>query len=339
MKSTGRNLAIWIGWAISIAFIAWAVLKMDLAKVWGALAMADYRWVIPAAVLNIVLLISRGFRWRHFIAPIKQVSFMSSFSAMCIGFMANMVLPARIGEFVRAYVLAKKESIPKSSALATVVIERGFDGLSVVVMMLLVFTLVEPPDANDVFWTSLKIAGVSASIFFMIFFTGLYLFHRRVRFMEWAVERLVGFLPGEYSVKAQEIIEAFRKGFDSIADWRRILKIVLWCAFIWGAAAPFNYFIFQAFDLDLPISASFLVLLSQILGVMVPSAPGFIGVYHAATIAGLVFYGVDSELALSVALVLHIIMFTMQTIPGLIFLWMEQYSLRDIKHAADGEEE
>ncbi|VAX16622.1 hypothetical protein MNBD_NITROSPINAE03-1960, partial [hydrothermal vent metagenome] len=100
---------------------------------------------------------------------------------------------------------------------------------------------------------------------------------------------------------------------------------------------PFNYFIFQAFNLDLPISASFLVLLSQILGVMVPSAPGFIGVFHAATIAGLMFYGVDSELALSVALTLHIIMFTMQTIPGLIFLWVEQYSLRDIKHAADDE--
>ncbi|VAX20253.1 hypothetical protein MNBD_NITROSPINAE04-2701 [hydrothermal vent metagenome] len=338
MKSTGHNLAIWIGWAISVSFIVWAVLKMDLTKVWGALVMADYRWVIPAAILNIALLCGRGARWRHFIAPIKQVSFMSSFSAMCIGFMANMVLPARIGEFVRAYVLAKKESISKSSAFATVVIERAFDGLSVVVMMALIFIFVEPPDANDIFWTSLKIAGITASIFFMIFFTGLYLFHRRVKFMERAVEWLTAALPGKYRAKAREIIEAFRKGFDSIDHGHRVVKIILWCAFIWGAAAPFNYFIFQAFDLDLPISASFLVLLSQILGVMVPSAPGFIGVFHAATIAGLMFYGVDSELALSVALVLHIIMFIMQTIPGLIFLWMEQYSLRDIKHAVDDEE-
>jgi len=338
MKSTGHKLAIWTGWAISLGFIVWAVLKMDLSKVWGALAVADYRWVAPAAVLNLALLAGRGARWRHFIASIKQVSFMSSFSAMCIGFMANMVLPARIGEFVRAYVLAKKESIPKSSALATVVIERAFDGLSVVVMLLLIFTLVEPPDANDVFWNSLKIAGVSASIFFIIFFAGLYLFHKKVRFIEWAVEALTAALPGKYQDKAREIIGSFRKGIESIADWRRIIKIVLWSAYIWGAAAPFNYFIFQAFDLDLPISASFLVLLSQILGVMVPSAPGFVGVYHAATIAGLMFYGVDSELALSVALVTHIVMFVMQTIPGLLFLWMEQYSLGEIKQAVDDQE-
>jgi hypothetical protein len=338
MKSTTHKLALWTGWAISLGFIVWAVMKMDLTKVWGALLIADYRWVVPAAILNIVLLIGRGFRWRHFIAPIKEVSFMSSFSALCIGFMANMVLPARIGEFVRAYVLAKKESIPKSSAFATVVIERAFDGLSVVVMMLLVFALVEPPDANDVFWVTLKIGGVTASIFFIIFFTGLYLFHRQVKFMVWIVDKLIALLPAQYGEKAQEIIESFRQGFAAIDNGHRVIKIVLWCIFVWGAAAPFNYFIFQAFNLDLPLSASFLVLLSQILGVMIPSAPGFIGVYHAATIAGLMFYGVDSELALSVSLVLHIIMFTMQTLPGLIFLWMEQFSLGDIQNATDDEE-
>lgn len=338
MKSTGHKLAILTGWAISLGFIVWAVLKMDLAKVWGAIVMADFRWMIPAAILNLVLLTARGARWRHFIAPIKEVSFMSSFSAMCIGFMANMVLPARIGEFVRAYVLAKKESISKSSAFATVVIERAFDGLSIVVMMLLVFMIVEPPDANDIFWVSFKIGGVTASLFFIAFFTGLYLFHRQVKFMEWIIVTLIGFLPDEYGEKAREIIEAFRKGFDSIDQGHRMVKIILWCAFIWGAAAPFNYFIFEAFGLDLPFSASFLVLLSQILGVMVPSAPGFIGVYHAATVAGLMFYGVDSELALSVSLTLHIILFTMQTLPGLIFLWMEQFSFGEIQHAADDED-
>jgi len=102
MKSKVKSLVIWGGWGISLVFIVWAVMKMDLAKVWASLQMADYRWIVPAAILNLLILYFRGARWRHFIWPVKKITRKSAFSALCIGFMANMVLPARIGEFVRA---------------------------------------------------------------------------------------------------------------------------------------------------------------------------------------------------------------------------------------------
>ena len=91
----------------------------------------------------------------------------------------------------------------------------------------------------------------------------------------------------------------------------------------------------MAFGLDIPFSACFLVLLTQVLGIMIPSAPGFVGVHHAATIAGLAFFGVDGEVALSVALALHIVLFLTLTIPGLVFLWLEQYSFSQVQNAAE----
>jgi len=335
MKSLGRRITIWAGWGVSLFFIGWAVMKMDLGKVFEALKLADYRLVAVGAVLNATFLLMRGERWRHLIDPIKHVTFWSSFSALCIGFMANMVLPARIGEFVRAYVIARRESISKSSAFGTVVIERSFDGLSIVVMLLLIFTLIDPPEAKTEFWNALRVAGVSASVFFIVFFAGMYLFHKQYRFMVRAIDFSTGLLPAEFGSKVREVIESLRKGLDALDHGHRLAKVIAWSAVIWGTAGFYNWLIFRAFDLDVPFSASYLALASQVIGVMIPSAPGFIGVYHAATIAALMFYGVEGELALSVALVTHIVMFIMSTLPGLAMLWLEQYSFSDIQHAAD----
>jgi len=337
MKSVGKNVIIWAGWGVSLFFIAWAVMKMDMGKVWLSMKLADYRWVMAAAVFNFSFLWMRGARWRHFIAPVKEVSRWSSFTALCIGFMANMVFPARIGELARAYVIARRESIPKSSAFGTVVIERAFDGLSIVVMIMLIFAFIEPPESQLEFWKTLRVAGVSASLFFIAFFAGMYLFHKQFRVMVWLVDNLTGLMPGKSGEKTRDILESLRKGLDSLDHGHRLRRVIVWSAIIWGTAGIYNYMIFVAFGIDLPFSSGYLVNVSQVIGVMIPSAPGFIGVFHAATIAGLMFYGVDSELALSVALVIHIVMFTIMIIPGLVFLWMEQYSFSDIQHSADGE--
>ena len=334
MRSKNHNTTIWVGWLISILFVCWAVIKMDFGEVWGALSVADYTWIIPAAIINLAILILRGVRWREFIIPTKKITRKSAVSALCIGFMANMVLPARLGELVRAYILAKRENIAKSTSLGTVVIERAFDGLSVVVMVALIFLFASPPGESE-FWSNLKLAGLSAPFFFIAFFVGMLSFYKQVRIVVWVIDFMLRLLPDKNSTKLTKILGSFRQGFDSLNYGHHLRNVVLWSFVIWGLAGPYNYFFFLAFGQELPFSACFVVLMVQMFGVMIPSGPGFIGVYHAATIAGLMFYGVDAELALSMALVIHVVMFVMQTIPGLLFLWLEQYSFRDIAQAAD----
>ncbi len=337
MKSQWNKAVIWIGWAISLIFIVWAVMKMDLNKIVQAIAQADYRWIIIAGLTTFLILFFRGARWRHFIEPIKPITVMSSFSAMCIGFMANMILPARLGEITRAYVIARREDISKGSAFGTVVMERAIDGLSIVILMLILFMLIEPPVEGGEFFYTLKAAGITTSIFFVLFFIGLVLFHKKVRAVVWLIDIIASFLPQQYGEKFKDILGSFCDGFDSLSDPPRLMKIALWSVIVWGAGGLFNYFIFQAFDLQLPFIACFVVMLSQVFGVLAPSAPGFIGVYHAATIAGLMFYGVDSDQAFSVAFVTHAVLFTVQTVAGLIFLWMEQYSLHELQEEAETE--
>lgn len=339
MKNAGGKRAVVVaGWAISVFFIGWAVVKMDLSKVWGALALADYRWIIPAFLTNVLILYVRALRWVHFVAPIKIVRSISAFSAISIGYMANMLLPARLGEIARAYVLARRENISNSASFGTVVMERAVDGLSMVAFILIVFMLIDLPNDGGEYFEPIKIAAITTAFVFLGVFACLYLFYKRVRPVEATLGWVTGLLPPRYAQMARDILKSFRSGFASIDHGHRIFKIVVWSAVAWLLSGPYNYFFFLAFGLQLPFLASYVVTMIQVFGIMIPSAPSFVGVYHAATVAGLALYGVDSELALSIALVAHVIYFFSFVIPGLIFLWMEQYSISDIQHAADDKE-
>ncbi|MDH5756666.1 MAG: flippase-like domain-containing protein [Nitrospinota bacterium] len=340
MHKNTKRYTIWAGWAISLLFVGLAIWKMDLGKVWESMKMVNFVWIIPAVAINFSIICVRSARWRVFIEPVKHISFLSTLSAMAIGFMANMVLPARIGEVVRALVLSEKEKVPMGSAFGTVVIERVFDGLSVVVLMAITLALVTPAtaDAAEMF-DGIKIAGLSASAVFITVFFIIYLFHKQIRPVVWIIDKTTGILPGAWGHKVREMLESIRKGLDSIDHGGRIIRIALWSVPVWALAAPFNLLIFQSMGLELPWSSGFVVLVTQVFGLMVPSGPGFVGAYHAATMAGLMFYGVDKETALSVAVVMHLVVFVAQTTPGFYFLWKDGDTLGGIQEREEKAEE
>ncbi|MDH5511536.1 MAG: flippase-like domain-containing protein [Nitrospinota bacterium] len=340
MKSNTKRYTIWAGWVISLLFVALAIWKMDFGKVWESMKMVEFIWIIPAVVLNFLIICVRSIRWRIFIEPVKMISFLSTLSAMAIGFMANMVLPARMGEVVRALVLSEKEKIPIGSAFGTVVIERVFDGLSVVVVMALTLALVTPTTAaaTEIF-DGIKIAGLSASALFITVFFIIFLFHKQVKPVVWLIDVTTGILPGNWGKKVRDMLESIRLGLDSIDHGGRIARIAAWSLPTWALAAPFNLLIFRSMGLELPWESGFVVLVTQIFGLMVPSGPGFVGAYHAATMAGLMFYGVDKETALSVAVVMHLVVFCAQTAPGFFFLWKDGDTLSGIKEREEKAEE
>ena len=331
MKINAKQAVIWVGWAISLLFFIWAAAKIDFGKAWESMKMADYRLFLPAVILNIIIMGVRSMRWRIFIEPVKKLPFMPVFSALTVGYMANMILPARIGEVVRALVISEQENIPKGAAFGTVVVERVFDGLSAGVFMALVILWITPTPEQMENYHKLSAAILSASAIFIAAFMAVYLFHKRVRPVVWLIETATGMLPEKWGSKIHEALESLRHGLDSIDHGHRIARIVMWSVPVWALAGPFNYLFIVAFNLDLPLQAGFLVLVTQMFGLMAPSAPGFLGVYHAATMAGLMFYGVDQDTALSVAVVMHLVVFFAQTIPGFYFMWRMKYSLGQIK--------
>ena len=330
-----EKATFWLGLAITLFFVAWALLKYDFRAVMAALGEANYYWILPAAVIEVLLIYIRAVRWHYFLESIKPVSHYNSFMATSVGFLANMVIPARIGEFVRAWVLGRKEGISKSAAMGTVVIERAIDGLSVVVVILLVFLLVDVPGDKLKYWNTLRAAGYTVVAFYLVVFFTLFLFHKRVRWVERLIDFALAILPERLGEKTRRILESFRSGFDVLESGRHIIAITIWSVVFWAIAGGLNVAFFHAFGLyDLPFIATYLILMAQVIGVMAPS-PGFVGPYHAATMAGLAFYGVGQELALSVAIVMHATMFLTNIAPGIVFLWLEKMSFSEIKHSAD----
>jgi uncharacterized protein (TIRG00374 family) len=160
------NFKIIISIIISIFFAILIIDKIDYNKTIGALHAANYAFIPIAVILSIVTNIVRTYRWKHIINPVKNISIPSLFSGVSIGYMANNLLPARLGEFVRAYIMGKKEGISKSATLATIVLERIFDGLALLFFLGIIAVLFSLP-----LW--IKQAGIAAGAFFLLLFAFL----------------------------------------------------------------------------------------------------------------------------------------------------------------------
>ncbi len=338
LSSAKGRAGFWIGIALTVGLVGWALASYDFTRVWEALKEANYWWVLPAAIIEVGVIFIRAVRWRSFLEPIKKVSLYDSSMGCYIGFTGNMILPARAGEFIRAWVLARKVKVPATAVMGTVVIERVVDGLTVVMVIFLTLLMVDVPEEKQAYWETMRATGFLFTFAFVGMSVGAVMLQKRVGWVVRTMDFTIGLLPERFRGRVKGLIETFLSGFDFLEHSRHIVGIIFWSAVFWGVSGGLNICFFMAFGLDLPFIATYLILIAQVIGVMAPS-PGFVGPYHAATIAALSFYGVDAELALSMALVMHATMFLTNSLPGVFFLLNENLSLGQISHAADEERE
>jgi uncharacterized protein (TIRG00374 family) len=260
------------------------------------------------------------------------------FHATAIGFMANNILPARVGEFIRAYVLGSKERISKTASFATIVVERLFDGFVILFLFLLVILFLPfPPDRSQMIsQQQIKTAGL---VTFFLYLTVLGIF-LALRFHNEKAGRFIGLflkpLPSGLSSRIKTKIDSFVCGLEILQRARDILVVAGYSLFLWIVTALSYYFLFLAFHLDLPVLAAFFLLVVLVFGVSIPSAPGYIGTFHWACAAALIMMGSEANLAKSFALLLWFVGFIPITFLGLFSLWMEGMSFGQLK---EGEKE
>ena len=131
-----KKWQFWIGVLISAAFLWWALSKLNFGNFWLAIRTADYWWILPGVAIYFVAVWARAWRWHYLLKPIKDIKTWSMFPVTCIGYMGNNIYPARAGEVLRAVVLKRREGVPISASLATIIVEKFFDA---VVMLGFVF--------------------------------------------------------------------------------------------------------------------------------------------------------------------------------------------------------
>jgi uncharacterized protein (TIRG00374 family) len=313
-----------IGLIVSLAFLYLAFRKVDYHELWLALKGASYWYIVPNVILVILSMWMRAYRWRFMVDPIKKVGLGSLFSSVMIGFMANNILPARLGEFVRAYSLGKTENISKSATFATIVIERVFDGFSLLFILWLSLLLSPFPDwvkkASNLF----LLMNVATLAFLLLIEVKRNLTLKFFNF----VFRL---LPAGMSSKAKEILEKFIDGLKVFRDIPSLIWILAWSIFIWVVVGISNYFIFLAFGLHPPIQASFILLVIVSLGVMLPSSPGFVGTFQFFCVISLATFGYDKNISLPFSIVLHASQYFPVTLLGLYYLRAEHLSLKTLE--------
>jgi uncharacterized protein (TIRG00374 family) len=314
--------------AISLLFLYLAFRQTDLRQLWTHLSHAAYGYLIPASLLTIFALWVRAFRWGLLMHPMKRIGAGTLFSATAIGFMCNNVLPMRLGELVRAYVIGRSAGIRASGAFATIVVERLFDLFT----MIGIFgaLLVVDPFPNRPF----KVGALLAFSLGLLALALLILFHLRPVPFEKLLSRI---LPGLIRQRVLGLLRSFGSGLEIFRDAWRLLAVALLTLLMWFLITIVIQICFASARLEtggvaLPPTASLVVLVVVAIGVMVPSGPGFVGTLQAAAVLGLAIVGYhDRDRALSFSILYHATQWFPVVLVGLIYLVRENLSLAQVQ--------
>jgi uncharacterized protein (TIRG00374 family) len=271
----------------------------------------------------------RAWRWQYLLKPLKSVRFSNSMSATAIGLMANMILPARLGEIVRAVVLGQRERIDKSASFATVVVDRLLDGFTIL-FILLVLLLVAPLPFDQGWQQRLRWGGMAFFLLYGGVFALLFYLHRAPTHVLQGIRHVCSRLPIRWVDQFCQFLESFSEGLHTLERREYLGQIIVTSLILWVSVGIYNFLIVLAFQLHLPPTVGFILLVAQAAAVMLPASPGFVGTHHAASVACLSLWGVAPEAALSVALVMHAIGYFLTVAIGAGYLWALGLSMRDL---------
>ena len=236
----------WSGTLLSGIFLFFAFKKVDIASLEEVLKTVDYMVLIPVIILTVFSLWVRAWRWRFLLRPIKSIPMKSMFSTTAIGFMANNIFPARLGEIIRAYVIDRKEGVGKSASFATVVVERVFDGMTVLFFLIIVLVLwrFEIPE-----WIRSIMFG--ALFLYLFALTVLIVLKVRTEKTLKVIQWFISALPERIQQRIQRIFYSFVRGLDILHDTRNIVISAVLSLLVWLPHAVLIHLQLLAFDIHL----------------------------------------------------------------------------------------
>lgn len=326
-----RTLRIAFSIAVSAVFLGFAVRKVDWAEAGAALAAAQYLYVVPMLVVSIWSLYIRAQRWRVLLRPLGHPAMRTLVAATNIGFMANMVLPLRMGEVIRPVLVSRKEREPLGGVLATIVLERIFD----LFMILFLFgvaaaTVSVSPTVRQ--W-GLRLFAVAMTVGLGVVF---------VRWQEAVALRLLGWVltpvPQRFAGPIEEFFRGFIRALEILDSPMTFLQVLGWSLYLWLVISSTYAFGVLAFGLHVPLAVGSVAIMAVIaIAVSAPSAPGFIGAFQLGCTLGLAIFGVSQSQAIAYSIVLHLTQFVGTVAAGLYSLTREGMSLRQLEEVSESD--
>jgi uncharacterized protein (TIRG00374 family) len=305
----------------------------DLSHVADALGQANYGFLIPALVVYFAGVAVRAIRWRVLVRPVKRVSARRLFPVVVIGYMANDVLPARMGELVRAYILNRDEGISKTAGLATIFVERVFDGLVMVIFVAALGFFV-PLEAG--LQQVLRVASVIFVAVLLATFSAALAPERALSL----IGTLLQFVSPRLRRRFAPVAEHFVAGLSVLQNPMATLSVLVLSVVAWLCEAVMYYLVGLGFSLDLGFAGYVLVTAVANLGTMIPSSPGYVGTFEALVTYTLHGFNISADLAISYTVVLHVALLVPITLLGFYYMWRRHVTLASLRpQRGDGSEQ
>jgi uncharacterized protein (TIRG00374 family) len=322
-----KRWQLWVGVLISVAFLWLALNGLHLGEVWESLKTANLWWLIPGVAVYFVGVWARAWRWHYLLRPLKNIPTNAMFPIVTIGYMGNNIYPARAGEVLRAFILRRKHGVPVSASLATIVVERIFDG--VVMLMFVIFNLngLAALSHDSGFVGSIRSVALFGTLAFAValavFLLAAMFPHQSLGLYHRLVERR---LPARFRPRLTGMLVSFWAGLESLRSPASIFMVFATSVVIWLLETAKYWFVIHAFDFSSYTGGFFgLMLMNGIvnLATTIPSAPGYVGTFDAPGIAVLGAYGLDRTIAAAYTLTLHAALWLPITALGAYFLARE----------------
>ena len=324
-----RTLRIVLSVTISAVFLSFAIRKVDWGEAAAALAAAHYMYVLPMFGVTIWTLYIRAQRWRILLRPVGTPAMRTLVSATNIGFMANMVLPLRVGEVIRPVLVSRKENEPLSGILATVVLERIFDMFTILFLFGVSASIVAVSDQVRQwgYYLSGLAAAVAAAVIIVRWQEALAL-----RILQLALRPL----PAAIGAPVDNFFRGFVQALETLQSPLTFVQLLGWSLYLWLVIAAIYLLGILAFDIPAPLLVGSITVSAIVaIAVSVPQAPGYIGSFQLGCTLSLALFNVSQSHAIAYSIVSHLTQFAAVVAAGLYSLAREGMTMRQLEAVSE----
>jgi len=306
----------------------------DFGAVWRGIRTSRSDLLIIGVVMMVATYVLRAWRWQYLLAPIGPTRLSNALRTTVIGFAASFLLPARPGEVLRPYLLARREGLSATATFATVIVERALDLLTVALLLALALSRWAAADGETPLVRAIRAGGIAAGTASIAGLVILLVLAGHPERFERLLLRIERVLPARVARAVARFGRLFAEGLGIMRDPRRLAVALLLSLPLWMAIGAQTWLVTRAFGIEIPPTATFVLLAVLVVGVSVPT-PGAVGGYHEAyrlTTTGL--FGAPSDAAVGAAIVLHAISFVPVTVLGIVFMAQDGVSVGRMRRLA-----
>jgi hypothetical protein len=313
---------VWIGLGLSLVFIALFLYGTNFQEIGDSFADANYLLAFLSLPVYFLAAWFRTLRWKYLLRPLTSVSTARLYPVVIIGFMANNLIPARVGELVRAYILRERERVSMSASLGTIVVDRLFDGLTLLLFLILagVFATVS---------AELRTLAIVMAILFGIGLVVMYILATSEARSAWAVGVIVRLLPRHLKDRAEGLASSFLEGLHALRSPAAMAGAWVASVVSWLLEATMYYMVGEAFGLGVGFSVYLLVTAAANLAITVPT-PGGVGPFELGARWALAPFAVASDTVRAYAIALHALLLFPVIALGFFFLWSTNLSFGEM---------